>query len=265
MMPQSSGSLAEKLRPGPTSPLTPTRNWNPPPTGWQAVPMLGVSYAEDPPAAVVLDRPVDPRTVIPRFIGGGMGSIAGFISQFVARPKCDVRMRECLEQAQAPTLLVLPEYDFIFPPEDVEWALSRKSAAVETVTVPGGHLSSHLVEPVTWRTTVLDFLDAHLRPGQPPLAAGRTVPGDPVKVLSYGMDGRRLTVELEEPLPEALEILAMGPRRNVLLTVENPRPRMTFKLPCLRARKMRPLFSVRVVPEGFRPTTGTKRMRIEPE
>jgi pimeloyl-ACP methyl ester carboxylesterase len=230
-----------------------------------AVAATKLAHADDPPAAIVLDRPVDPRTVIPRFIGGGMGSIAGFISQFVAHPKCDVDVRESLKRAKAPTLLLLPEDDYIFPAEDVAWALRDKAPVVETKVVPGGHLSSHLVDPVAWRSAVLDFLDARLRPEEPPLAAGRTVPPDPVRVLSYGLDGRKLTVELVEPLPGKIEILAMGRRTNVLLSVESPRPKMTFELPRRRARKLRPLFSVRVVPEGFRPTTGTKRLTLPPE
>jgi pimeloyl-ACP methyl ester carboxylesterase len=230
-----------------------------------AVAAAKLSFADDPPAAVVLDRPVDPRTVIPRFMTGSMGSVAGFLSQFVVRPKCDVDLREDLARARAPTLLVLPEYDFLFPPKDLQWALLDRSPAVETKTLPGGHLSSHLVQPVAWREAVLDFLDARLRPGEPPLAAGRAVPPDPVKVLSYGLDGRRLSVVLEEPLPPGIQILAMGPRTNALIKVEKPRREMTFELECKRARRLRPLFGVRVVPEGFRTTTGTRKITLEPE
>ena len=83
-------------------------------------------------------------------------------------------------------------------------------------------------------------------------------------MLSYALDGRRLTVELEEPLPKTIEILAMGPRTNALIKVEDPKPRMTFELESKRARKLNPLFGVRVVPEGFRTTTGTKRMTLKP-
>jgi hypothetical protein len=229
-----------------------------------AVAATKLPLAENPPGAVILDRPVDPRTVIPRFVAGGLGGFAGFVSILLVHPKCDVDLRKSLKEAKAPTLLVLPEYDFIFPPEDVEYAVAEKAPCVETKVVGGGHLSSHLAHPVLWRETVLDFLDRHLRPGQPPVAAGRAVPPDPVKVLSYALDGRRLTVDLEEPLPKTVQILAMGRRTNVLIKVENPRPRMTFELESKRARKLNPLFGVRVVPEGFRTTTGTHKLTLQP-
>lgn len=229
-----------------------------------AVAATKLPLAENPPAAVVLDRPVDPRTVIPRFIAGGLGGFAGFVSELLVHPKCDVDLRQALKDAKAPTLLVLPEYDFIFPPEDVKHAVAEKAECVEVKVVGGGHMSSHLVHPVLWRETVLDFLDKHLRPGQPPVALGRALPPDPVKVLSYALEDRRLTVELQEPLPKTIEILAMGPRTNALIKVEAPKPRMTFELEGKRARKLHPLFGVRVVPEGFRTTTGTKRMTLVP-
>lgn len=229
-----------------------------------AVAATKLVYAENPPAAVILDRPVDQRTVIPRFVAGSLGGIGGFVSLLLVHPKCDVDLHESLKQAKTPTLLVLPEYDFIFPPEDVKPAVAEKADIVEVKVVRGGHLSSHLVEPVLWRSIILDFLDAHLRPGQPPIALGRALPPDPVKVLSYSLDGRKLTVELKEPLPAKIEMLVMGPRTNALITVEKPRPRMTFELEGKRARKLSPLFGVRVVPEGFRTTTGTRRLTLVP-
>ena len=229
-----------------------------------AVAATKLPLAEKPPAAVILDRPVDPRTVIPRFMAGGLGGFAGFVSELLVHPKCDVDLRQSLKDAKTPTLLVLPEYDFIFPPQDVEYAVAEKAECVEVKVVGGGHLSSHLVDPVLWRETVLDFLDRQLRPGQPPVAAGRALPPDPVKVLSYALEKRMLTVELSEPLPKTIEILAMGPRTNVLIKVEEPTPRMTFELESKRVKKLTPLFGVRVVPEGFRTTTGTRRMTLKP-
>jgi hypothetical protein len=120
------------------------------------------------------------------------------------------------------------------------------------------------VAPVFWREVVLDFLDRHLRPGEPPVAAGRELPPDPVKVVSFGLEGRELSVELERGIPGPIEILAMGPRMNLLIRVEEPRPRMTFEIEGSRAKRLRPLFGVRVVPEGFRTTTGTRRVTLEP-
>jgi len=229
-----------------------------------AVAATKLVFAESPPGAVVLDRPVDPRTVIKRFVAGGLGGFGGFVSTLLVHPKCDVDMRKSLKDAKTPTLLVLPEYDFIFPPEDVEHAVAEKAPCVEAVVVGGGHLSSHLVDPLLWRATILDFLDKHLRPGQPPVAAGRALPPDPVKVLSHKLDGRKLSVVLSEPLPKTIEILAMGPRTNLLIKVEDPRREMTFELESKRAKRLRPMFGVRVVPEGFRTTTGTRRLTLKP-
>jgi pimeloyl-ACP methyl ester carboxylesterase len=230
-----------------------------------AVAATKLVHAENPPGAVILDRPVDPRTVIKRFIGGSLGGFGGFVATLLVHPKCDVDIRESLKQARTPTLLVLPEYDFIFPPEDVAHAIAEKAPCVETVVAGGGHLSSHLVAPVFWREVVLDFLDEHLRPGQPPVAAGRALPPDPVRVLSHRLDGRKLSVELGEPVPPGpIEILAMGPKMNLLIRVEEPRSRMTFEIEGSRAKRLRPLFGVRVVPEGFRTTTGTRRVTLTP-
>jgi pimeloyl-ACP methyl ester carboxylesterase len=230
-----------------------------------AVAATKLVWAENPPGAVVLDRPVDPRTVIKRFIAGSLGGFGGFVATLLVHPKCDVDLRGSLRDAKTPTLLVLPEYDFIFPPEDVAYAVAEKAPCVETVVAGGGHLSSHLVAPVFWRQVVLDFLDKHLRPGQPPVKAGRELPPDPVRVLSFGLEGRKLSVELDEPLPgRPIEILAMGPRMNLLIKVEEPRPRMTFEIDGSRAKRLRPLFGVRVVPDGFRTTTGTRRATLAP-
>jgi len=229
-----------------------------------AVAATKLGLAENPPGAVILDRPVDPRTVIQRFVAGSLGGFGGFVSTLLVHAKCDVDVRKSLKDAKTPTLLVLPEYDFIFPPKDVEYAVAEKAPCVETRVVGGGHLSSHLVDPVLWRTTVLDFLDRNLRPGEPPLAAGRDVPPDPVKVLSCALDDRKLSVVLSEPLPKTIEILAMGPRTNLLIKVEDPRPEMTFELETKRAKRLRPIFGARVVPEGFRTTTGTRRLTLEP-
>lgn len=229
-----------------------------------AVAATKLVFAEDPPGAVVLDRPVDQRTVIKRFVAGSLGGFGGFVSTLLVHPKCDVDLRESLKDAKTPTLLVLPEYDFIFPPKDVEYAVAEKAPCVEAKVVGGGHLSSHLVDPVLWRSTVLDFLDRNLRPGQPPIAAGRAVPPDPVKVLSCALDDRKLSVVLSEPLPRKIEMLVMGPRANALITIEDPLPQMTFELETRRAKRLKPLFGVRVVPEGFRTTTGTRRLTLKP-
>jgi len=229
-----------------------------------AVAATKLVYAENPPGAIVLDRPVDPRTVIKRFVAGGLGGFGGFVATLLVHAKCDVNLRESLKNAKTPTLLVLPEYDFIFPPEDVGYAIEERADCVETTVAGGGHLSSHLVAPVHWRELILDFLDKHLRPGEPPVMAGRTLPPDPVEVLSYRLEGRKLSVELKEPLPGTIEILAMGPRQNLLIKVEKPRPKMTFEIESRRVKRLRPLFSVRVVPEGFRTTTGTRRVTLTP-
>jgi pimeloyl-ACP methyl ester carboxylesterase len=221
-------------------------------------------YADDPPAAIVLDRPVDPKTVIQRFVAGSLGGFGGFVATLLVHAKCDVDLRGSLGKAKTPTLLVLPEYDFLFPPKDVEKALEGKSPYVHTTVAGGGHLSSHLVAPVHWREVILDFLDAYLRPGLPPLMAGRELPPDPVKVLSYRLEGRELSVELQEPLPQTIEILVMGPRQNLLIKVEKPSPKMTFEIESRRAKRLTPLFGVRVVPEGFRTTTGTRRVTLTP-
>ena len=118
--------------------------------------------------------------------------------------------------------------------------------------------------PVHWREVVLDFLDRNLRPGQPPVMAGRELPPDPVAVASFKLEGRKLTVELEREIPGPIEVLAMGPRMNLLIKVEEPRARMTFEIERSRAKRLNPLFGVRVVPEGFRTTTGTRRTTLVP-
>jgi pimeloyl-ACP methyl ester carboxylesterase len=51
---------------------------------------------------------------------------------------------------------------------------------------------------------------------------------------------------------------ATRPRRNGMLTLENPCRRVTYELTRKQARKLGPLFAVRAVPEGFITTVGTQ-------
>jgi len=219
--------------------------------------------AEHPPAAVVLDRPVDPKTVIPRFMGAGLGPISAFISRLLVHPKVDVKMARHLERARTDGLLVLPEFDMYCTPGDAAKMTAKKAPSVTVVTVPGGHLSSHLADPHLWRSTILDFLDARLRPGKPPLG-GRDVPPDPAKVESFRLDGRTLTVTLDRVPPAPATILLLGKKGNGLIRVAEPKRTMEFTMKGKYARRFRPLFSVRVVDNSFRPTTGTRWIFGEP-
>jgi pimeloyl-ACP methyl ester carboxylesterase len=211
----------------------------------------------DAPACVVLDRPVDPRTVIHRFMAMHTGEIGGTIAEWIARPKVDVKLHECLAGARTDTLLLLPEYDILLPPRDVARLTAEASSLVIQRTVPGGHLSSHLVDPVRWRTVLLDFLDAHLRPDRPRLG-GRRVPPDPVGVREATLEGRTLTVVFARDPPPKVTLLLMGHKLNGMLTLENPCRRVTYELTRKQARKLGPLFAVRAVPEGFITTVGTQ-------
>lgn len=213
---------------------------------------------EHPPAAVVLDRPVDPRTVIRRFIGMHAGSFLACVSRALLRAKCDVRMQESLEAARTDALVLLPEADSLCPPEDVAHMTAKKAATVTVARVPGGHLSSHLVEPRRWRSEVLDFLDARLRPGRPP-AGGRDVPPDVAQVTSFSLDGRDLEVVLDrDDLPSAVTILLMGFKANGLIRFDDPGRRLTYRLPRRHVRRLGRLLAVRAVGPGLRRTTGTR-------
>jgi pimeloyl-ACP methyl ester carboxylesterase len=211
----------------------------------------------DPPAAVVLDRPVDPRTVIHRFMAASTGEVGGTIAEWIARPTFDFELHECLENARTPTLVVLPEYDFLMPPSDTERLLQGASPHVASRKVPGGHLSSHLVKPTFWRAVLLDFLDRHLRPGQPALG-GRQVTPDPVGVKEARLDGRLLTVEFEAEPPEVFTLLLMGHKQNGLIRLQDAPRRLAWELSRKEKRKLGPLFAVRAIPEDWIPTVGTR-------
>jgi hypothetical protein len=83
-------------------------------------------------------------------------------------------------------------------------------------------------------------------------------------VLSFRLDGRRLEVALEEPVPAPIGILAMGRRMNALIAVEHPAPAMTLELSRDMAGALEPLLGVRAVPPGFPLSAGTPRAALEP-
>ncbi|MHC4135576.1 MAG: alpha/beta hydrolase [Planctomycetota bacterium] len=236
-------------------------------TGQKCVGVVGVSIGavaagplltrDDPPAVVVLDRPVDPRTVIHRFMAGSTGEVGGTIAEWIARPTFDFKLHECLANARTPTLVLLPEYDFLMPPKDTERLLEDASPRVVSETVPGGHLSSHLVKPTLWRTVLLDFLDNHLRPGQPALG-GRQVTPDPVGVKEARLDGRLLTVQFEAEPPELFTLLLMGHKQNGLIRLQGAPRRLTWELSRKEGRKLGPLFAVRAIPDDWIRTVGTR-------
>ncbi|MHC5032012.1 MAG: alpha/beta hydrolase family protein [Planctomycetota bacterium] len=236
-------------------------------TGEKRVGVVGVSIGavasgplltrDDPPAVVVLDRPVDPRTVIHRFMAGSTGEVGGTIAEWIARPTIDFELHECLAQARPPTLVLLPEYDYLLPPKDAERLLEDASPQVVTETVPGGHLSSHLVRPTLWRTVLLGFLDRHLRPGQPALG-GRELPPDPVGVKAARLDGRLLTVEFADDPPEVFTLLLMGHKGNGLIRLKGAPRRLAWELSRKEKRKLGPLFAARAVPDDWIQTVGTR-------
>jgi pimeloyl-ACP methyl ester carboxylesterase len=227
-----------------------------------AAPLLSHSR---PPEAVVLDRPVYPGSVTGRFIEAHTNVFGRYIAMLVAYAEVDVDMRACLQRASTDTLLVLPEYDALCPPKDREWMISRASKRVRRVTLRGGHVSSHLIEPVRWREVVLDFLDARLRPGRPP-AGGRTLPPDPALVERFELQGRDLFVRLDrDDLPGEISLLVCGLQNNYLIPIANPRREMTLELPAKAVDQVRRrCYGLRVVPEGFRPTVSTSRIEVPP-
>jgi pimeloyl-ACP methyl ester carboxylesterase len=237
-------------------------------TGRADVGVVGVSIGavaagplltrQDPPAAVVLDRPVDPRTVIHRFMAKETGEIGGTIAEWIARPTFDFELHECLANARTPTLVVLPRYDVLLPPKDAERLLEDASPRVVSETVPGGHLSSHLVKPTLWRSVLLDFLDWHLRPGRPALGGRRLTP-DPVGVADVRLDGRVVTVVFEADPPPACTLLLMGHKGNGLIRLKNAPRRLVWKLSRKEKRFLGPLFTARVIPQDWIQTVGTRR------
>jgi len=222
-----------------------------------AVAAAPLASHETPPAAVVLDRPVDPRTVAGRFVAKELGGFGRNATDLITRASADVDMRAALARARAPTLLLLPEFDALCPPIDVGWMVGEASASVRRRVVPGGHLSSHLVEPETWRAAVLDFLDAQLRPGQPPLG-GRDVPDDPHRVADASLVDGVLRVRLEPPPEGRVRLLVMGRGRSAFVEVEEARAEMTIPLPRKAAREIGALFGVRSVPLSFRRAIGAR-------
>ncbi|MHC4932819.1 MAG: alpha/beta hydrolase, partial [Planctomycetota bacterium] len=218
-----------------------------------------------PPRAAVLDRPIFPGSVTGRFMQAHTNDLGRFLAMLVVHAEVDVDMRACFARAATDTLLVLPEHDALCPPEDVEWMTAHAPERVQTATLRGGHVSSHLIEPVRWREVVLDFLDARLRPGQPP-AGGRTLPPDPARVERFELEGNRLAVRLDrDDLPEAISLLVCGIQRNYLIPVAKPGREMTLVLPPKAVDQVRRrCYGVRVVPEGFLPTVSTSRIVVPP-
>ncbi len=216
-----------------------------------AIAGAGLADHPTPPAALVLDRPVDPRTIVGRYIGKDLGAFARFVSALLVHAKCDVKLRERFAAATAPTLLVLPQFDVLCPPEDVARFTEGAAATVERAVVPGGHVSSHLVDPVRWRTTVLDFLDARLRPGEPP-KGGRSIPPDPMRVVEARMEACTLHVRLEGEVPARLRLLVMGRKANAFIEVPQPGRELSFPLERKQVKRLGEVFAVRAVPQSFR-------------
>ena len=104
---------------------------------------------------------------------------------------------------------------------------------------------------------LLDFLDAHLRPGRPALG-GRRVTPDPVGVRVARVDGRLLTVELEGDPPEEFTLLLMGHKQNGLIRLRGAPRRFAWELTRKEKRKLGPLFAVRAVPNDWIQTVGTR-------
>ncbi len=223
----------------------------------------GLASHPKPPAAIVLDRPVDPKNVIYRFVRSELGPVSSAISHLLVRAKCDVDMAAALAAAKAPTLVVLPEYDRLMPPEDGRRMTAAHSNAVEVVTMPGGHLSSHLVEPVKWRSAVLDHLDRHLRPGQPP-TGGRRPPEPPAIVTAFRVEGRKVTVTLDRNA-EGVTLLFLGTKGNGLALVDAPKREFALELTRRQWRKLgKRLFAVRVAPPGVARPIGSRWLTPPP-
>jgi pimeloyl-ACP methyl ester carboxylesterase len=211
-----------------------------------------------PPQAVVLDRPVNPHTVIWRWLGQ-YSKIAGLVSLLCVRTSVDFDFVKSFENPDTDVLVVLPQNDMLLPARDVRHLRKHFGERVRTVTMPGGHLSSHLIDPAGWRAAFLDFFDERLRPGQPP--RGRAVTPDAAKVVRWSWSGSRLRVELDrdrKELPDGVRVIAMGKRFNIMIDVWPPTRVMELEVERKWARRLRPLFGVRVVTTEFPRPVGTR-------
>lgn len=207
-----------------------------------------------PPAAIVLDRPVDPRNVVYRWVKAYLGgTVSSWIARVLVRTSTDVDVRGCLEEARTDVLMVLPEYDVLLPPDDAAALTEGLPARVQVVTVPGGHVSSQLVEPSTWRGAILDFLDARLHPAEP--GGGRVMDPGPAKVVEWRREGRTLHVTLDRDLPDGVKLLHLGLKRNAAIWIEHAGREITVELP--RKHRHR-TFDVRVVPKDYENPVATK-------
>ena len=226
-----------------------------------AVAATGLLDHPQAPRAVVLERLVDPRTVIRRFLSRST-HVGAFIASLVVRPSIDVDVRAAVANAPVDTLLLLPEDDYIMPARDTKRIVDNRSPKVDVATMPGGHLSSHLLAPARWRGTLLDFLDGHLRPDLP--QRNREVPPDPIRVAGFEADGRNLTVELaaEQPLPDQAMLMIFGRTGNRRVIVhELPGHRFRIRLPWLDCRRLGKIFGVRMVRPDFPRPYGTRFLR----
>lgn len=218
-----------------------------------------------PPEAVVLDRLIDPKTVAGRYIEKELGPFSRFITDLFFRTTSDVDVARALAGARAPTLVLLPEYDVLCPPPDADRLTRGRAETVRLKTVRGGHLSAHLVDPVGWRSALLDFLDDHLRPGLPHLG-GRLVPPDPIGIETATIDEKGLlTVRLAEgPLPKRATLLVCGRRSSAVIVFENPGRVLTYPLPPKVLKRVSPLLGAHVMHEGFRSAIGAKWINARP-
>ncbi len=239
------------------------RTQRPGPAGVMGISMGAVAGSQllthpDPPAAAVLDRPVTPKTVIRRFVAQ-YTHIGAFLSLLFVRTSVDVDVADQLARAAVPTRLLLPEYDTLHPPEDAAEMVQAANGHVDVVTLPGGHLSSHLMKPAAWRRSFLDFFDRHLRPGRPP-AGGRAVPDDPARVARYTVERRWLTVELDRVPSGPIQLLLIGRKRIGLKRFPRPGRVLKFHLSWVHARRLGRLFGIRAVAPNFLRPIGRVRL-----
>ncbi len=225
-----------------------------------AVAATGLLDHPHPPAAIVLERLVDPRTVIRRFLSRST-TIGGWIASWIVRPSIDVKVHRQIAKTKIDTLLLLPADDFIMPPRDAARIIKEKADSVEVATLPGGHLSSHLLDAERWRGTLLDFLDARLRPGQP--ARNRKVPPDPAPIERFERVGRNLTVKLgSKKLPESAMLLIFGRTGNARVNLKPIRSHtFRIRLPWRDCRRIGKILGVRMVAPDFPRPYATRFLR----